>query len=249
MLLIAELRVVRRACGDAGAAGRVQIQTVFKLLIGDVGVHLALLGKAHQLIGVGQHEAVQVHHDRQHDFGILGDLIGLQDGVVGLLGILGVQLHPAGFQLRQRVALVAVDVPGGGDGTVGVHHHDGETGAAGVVEALHHVQQALAGGSGKGTCAHSAGAQAGGHGAVLRLHIQVFALQRAVLHEVGQTLHHDGLRGDGVSGDHMGLCLTHGQCHSLVAGNKQLSAHTSASLIMVIAPSLQARLHTPQPLQ
>ena len=249
MLLIAEFCIIQRARRDAGAARCIQIQTVFELLIGDVGVHLALFGKAHQFVGVGQHEAVQIHHHRQHDFRILGDLIGLQDGVVGLLGVLGIQLHPAGLQLGQRVALVAVDVPGGGDGTVGVHHHDGETGAAGIVEALHHVQQPLTGGSGKGAGTHGAGAQTGGHGAVLRLHIQVFALQRAVLHEVGQALHHDGLRGDGIGGDHMGLCLTHGQCHSLVAGNKQLSAHTSASLIMVIAPILQARLHTPQPLQ
>ena len=249
MLLITELHVVQRTGGDAGGLGVVEIHAVGKLLIGDVRVDLILIDRVQQLIGVGQHEAVQVHHDGQHHIGILSDLVGLENRVIRLLLVFGVQLDPAALQLSQGVTLVAVDVPGRRDGTVCVHHDDGEAGAARVVQALNHVQQALAGRRREGTRTDRARAQAGAHRAVLGLNVHVLAVQGAILHEIAQPLDHDGLRGDGVSGDHMGLRLTHGQRDCLVAGNKQLLAHTSVSFTMVIAPSLQARLQTPQPLQ
>ena len=82
----------------------------------------------------------------------------------------------------------------------------------------------LAGRRREGTRTDRARAQAGGHRAVLGLNVHVLAVQGAILHEIAQPLDHDGLRGDGVSGDHMGLRLTHGQRDCLVAGNKQLLA-------------------------
>ena len=99
MLLITEPHVVQRTGGDAGGLGVVEIHAVGKLLIGDVRVDLILIDRVQQLIGVGQHEAVQVHHDGQHHIGILSDLVGLENRVIRLLRVFGVQLDPAALQL------------------------------------------------------------------------------------------------------------------------------------------------------
>ena len=84
---------------------------------------------------------------------------------------------------------------------------------------------------------------------MLGLHIEIFTFQGAILYKVGKPFHHDRLGRDGIRRHHMGLCLPHGKRHCLIAGNKQLLVHASASFSIEIAPGLQARLQTPHPLQ
>jgi len=63
---------------------------------------------------VGQHKAVEIQHHWCQHLGVLGNGKALDGHVQCLLGILDVDLDPAARQHRQRILLIAVDVPGQG---------------------------------------------------------------------------------------------------------------------------------------
>ena len=208
--------VVLGAGRVAHVHGMVEVELVRRGVGWQERVGLLGSGDLHGLVGVREREAVEVHHDGRHDARVLCQAICHEGHVERLLVVLRVALDPAVVEQRQRVALVAVDVPGKRRGTVGVHHDDGEATAGRVGEHLGHVEQALARGGREGARARGAGTHGAAQRGVLAFHVDVFGVKLAGLDHLGEALHHHGLRGDGVGADHLGSRQAHALGEGLV---------------------------------
>ena len=261
----------------ADVHGALEIELVGRAVRRQEGVGLIGGGNLHRLVGVGEREAVHVHHHRQAHARILRHGIGHERQIERLLVVLGIHLDPAMIEQRQRVALVAVDVPGQRERAVRVHHHDGEPAARGVGEALGHIQQPLGRGGRERARTRSGRADGGGERRVLAFHVQVLAGEAAVLDHGGERLHDRGLGRDGIGGDHLGPGEPHPLGEGLVAGKElphaappsvagpisaegEVSSRVSAvseapsfspacSSTMAMQGTGHTFAHTPQPLQ
>ena len=266
-----------RSCRVANVHGVLEIELVGRAVGRQEGVGLISRGHLHRLVGVGEREAVHVHHHRQAHPGILRHGIGHERQIERLLVVLGIHLDPAMIEQRQRVALVAVDVPRQRKGPVRVHHHNGKPAARGVGEALGHIQQPLGRGGRERARTRGRGADGGGERRVLAFHVQVLGGKTPLLHHGGERLHDRGLGRDGIGGDHLGPGEPHPLGEGLVAGKElphaappsvagpisaegEVSSRVSAvseapsfspacSSTMAMQGTGHTFAHTPQPLQ
>ena len=160
VLLHLELGVVGRPSGEAHVRGCLKTHFAGRAKRRQEGVHVCLCGNIHRLVGVGQHKAVEIQHHWGQHLGVLGNGKALDGHVQCLLGVFDVDLDPAARQHRQRILLIAIDIPGQGQRPVGVHHYDGKAPAAGVLQTLRHVEQALGRSCGEGARSEGAGTHA-----------------------------------------------------------------------------------------
>lgn len=193
-------------------------------------------------------ETIEIYHERRANTRVLGNGVSHQRQVERLLVVQRVRLDPTMVKKRQRIALVAVDVPRKRCGAVRVHHDDGEPAARGIRQDLGHVQKALAG----RRCERARTRGGRAHGTrksrVLGLDVHVLGVKRTVGNHLGQSLDNDGLGRDGIRRNHLwpGKANTLGE--GFVTRKKTLHQnYTSGSMQM--ASNLHARTHMPHPLQ
>ena len=251
VLPVLEVAVVLRTGREADVHRVLEVEPVARRLVGrQERVGLLGLGHVHRLVGVRERETVEVHHHGRGHGGVLGHGVGHERQVERLLVVLGVHLDPAVVEQRQRVALVAVDVPRQRRGAVRVHHDDGEPAARRVGQALGHVQQALARRGRERARARGRRADGARQRRVLAFHMHVLGGQRAVLHHLAQALHHHRLRRDGVRGNHLRTRQAHALGERFVAGKEPFHrASASLSRIIVMEPNAHAFAQMPHPLQ
>ena len=85
---------------------------------------------------------------------------------------------------------------------------------------------------------------------MLGFHMHVFRLERAFFHHLGKTLDDDGLRRDGIGGNHLRLREADAFGEGLIAGKETLHRSSpSLSGTMASAPKRHTSTHTPHPLQ
>ena len=193
-----------------------EVEAVRRLIRRQKRIGVFLGGHIDRLVGMREREPVEVHHERSEHRGVFSHRICHKRQVKRLLVVFRIRLDPPMVEQRQRIALIAVDVPRERRCAVRVHHHDGKTPARGVGEHLGHVEKALTRSRRKrararGRCAHRAG-----KGRMLGFHMHVFRLERAFFHHLGKSFDHDGLRSDGVSGNHLRFSETNAFGEGLV---------------------------------
>ena len=105
-------------------------------------------GNLDALIGMSSRESPQVDQDGLADGEVLGDTVGLQEVVQGFLRVTGKDLDQAAVPDGVSVGVVSPDVDGCAGGAVPDEDDERKRGAAAVFQHLHHVEQALRGGSG-----------------------------------------------------------------------------------------------------
>ena len=174
----------------------------------------------HALDGVADDEPVHVDRDRQPHVLVLGDAVGHDRVVVGLLGVLGKELDPAAVAHAHAVGVVAVDVEGRGQRPVHQRHQDRQAVARGDMQHLPHEGKALGAGGGRHAAARGRCADAGAHGAVLALHEDRLGIHLAVRNERGERFHDARGRRDGIRRHDIGIQLAERFGNRLVAGDR-----------------------------
>ena len=202
-----EVEVVHVPATVGGGVVHVE-QGVLGLVLADESLDRPVVEHLHSLHAVAGDETVLHDHHRQQE--TLGDAHRLDDVVVDLLGVLGVELNPARVTGPHGVGVVAVDVEGGREGPVDHGHDDGQMQRGGDVDHLPHEGQPRRGGGGHHPAPGGRGADAGAHGRVLALHGDELGVHQPVGHEVGEGLHDGRLGGDGVGSQHIRIYLAHG---------------------------------------
>ena len=251
MLPVLEVAVVLGTGREADVHGMLEVEPVARRLVGwQERVGLGGFGHVNRLVGVREREPVEVHHNGRCHRRVLGHRVRHERQVERLLVVFGVHLDPSMVEQRQRVALVAVDVPRQRGCAVRVHHHDGEPSARRVGQALGHVQQTLARRGRERARTRSRRADGARQRRMLAFNVHVLGGQRAVLDHLAQSLHHHRLRCDGIRGNHLRARQAHAFGERFVAGKEPFHrASASLSRIIVIELNLHAFAQMPQPLQ
>jgi hypothetical protein len=150
--------------------------------------------------------------------------------VVGLLNVLGEDLHPAAVARAHRVGVVAVDVDVARQRAVDDRQDHGLAHRGDDVEDLPHQRKAVGGGRVHHAATGGRGGETGAHRGVLGLDRDEVRVHLAVGDELREVLHDLGGRGDRVGRHHVGVDLAHGLRHGLIAFKGDSLTHCSLLL-------------------
>ena len=134
---------------------------------------------------VGDFPPVVGNEGRQQYVRILAYLVGLDDRVHHVLGVLAVVMHPVDVPVHDGVLVVRPDDGGGLQGAVGNHNHDGNAGVGRENKLLRRYQKSF-GVGGEGA------ARPGLGGGYLRVHHAAFVFQFNDFGGQFTTLDHPG---------------------------------------------------------
>ena len=121
-----------------------EVEAVRRLIRRQERIGVFLGGHVNRLVGMREREPVEVHHERGEHRRVFCHRVCHQRQVKRLLIVFRICLYPPMVEQRQRIALIAVDVPRKRRCAVRVHHHDGKTTARRIGKHLGHVEKALA---------------------------------------------------------------------------------------------------------
>ena len=144
VLVVFEVAVVVGAGRIPDVLRMLEVEAVRRLIGRQERISVFLGGHIDRLVGMREREPVEVHHERSEHRGVFSHRICHKRQVKRLLVVFRIRLDPPMVEQRQRIALIAVDVPRKCRCAVRVHHHDGKTPTRSVGEDLRHVEKALA---------------------------------------------------------------------------------------------------------
>jgi hypothetical protein len=166
---------------------------------------------------MGQDEPIVTDHDWTIDG--FGNPVCLNDRIQDFLVVAAVDLHPSRIPLGQGILLIVEDRPGGTDTAVDAAHDDGQTRTGRPVELFVHIEKSVRAGGGKDPGADRGCGYTDGQCGMFPFHPDIFGLQFAAFHILGQDFGQLGLRGNGIGGNHFHVTEFCPQSGRLITGH------------------------------
>jgi len=243
-------------------------QVDHRFMFADKSFYLLVIIYVYILHAVAYDKTVEIYHDGQPYGRVFSNLYRLYGIVVRFLRVLAPELYPSGVPCAHRVRVVAMYVDRRGKRPVYYGHHYRQPARGGDIYDLPHQRQAV----GRGRC-HRARARAGRtyrgtHRAVLALNQDHLCIDIPISHKARKLLHERCLRGNRISGHHIGGYLLHRRRYGFITCKGYVvhllvfffsswsfitlaSSLASISVIIPMALGLAGQIwaHIPQPLQ